>query len=108
MTDHHLDLKQKYGGLYWREEKKRFPHASVVKTEHDAAAATTQHLKNLQPYSYSADFSACAVYHKKINDKIIYDWLQKPQKQNQIFFPKPNSICVICLFQSRFSFTLIF
>lgn len=85
MTDHNLDLKQKYSGTYRQEEKKRFPRAGVVKTEHDAAAAATQHLKNLQPYSYSADFSACAVYHKKINDKIIHDWLQKPHEQNQIF-----------------------
>lgn len=67
------------------KSKKGFPHASVAKTEHGAAAAAAQHLKNLQPYSYSADFSACAVYHKKINDKIIHDWLQKPHEQNQIF-----------------------
>lgn len=85
MTHHNLDLKQKYGGMYRREEKKGFPHAGVVKTEHNAATAATHHLKNLQPCSYSADFSACAVYHKKINDKIIHDWLQKPHEQNQIF-----------------------
>lgn len=83
MTDHNLHSKQKYGGMYRREEKKRFPHAGVVKTEHNAAAtAATQHLENLQPHSYSADFSACAVYHKKINDKIIHDWLQKPHERN--------------------------
>lgn len=86
MTDHDLDFKQKYAGTYRQEGKKRVPRAGVVETEHDAATAAIQRLKNLQPYSYSADFSACAVYHKKINDKIIHDRLQKPHEQNQIFF----------------------